>query len=234
MEKIKLTELLHKCLEFKKDPTEEKYGEVYNIVDKFQIRTYLPLVNKQLATIIIVGCAGEDTDAVEAAINIHVAKTLYGILAYVTNLDIDIEFGAVTLGIVDILYEIGIIDKILEYCNTDYKRLESIYNEAFNFSNAEKIAGVPSLFSEEKLDEVINTLKSLKTDLTPEMLETIKKISTETSPEWQALKESVGEQIHNSIMSKTVSTLLNEESEKPEDLKNSNIDFTEDNNDLKK
>ena len=227
MENIKLTELLHVCLEFKKDPTEEKLDNVNNIVNQFQVRTYLPLVRKQLAVIVIANCVSEDMDAVDAAINTHVAKTLYGILGYVTNLEIDIEYNAVTPGIVDILYEMGIIDKVLEFCEKDYQRVEAIYNEVFNYTNVERIAEVPSLFSEEKMEELIKTLNSLKTELTPEMLEAIKKISVETSPEWKALKETVAEQIHDSIMVKTESELSPKEEEKPEDLKDTKIDFSE-------
>ena len=78
------------------------------------------------------------------------------------------------------------------------------------------------------MNEVIKTLNSLKTELTPEMLEAIKKISTETSPEWKALKESVAEQVHGSIMTKTMSELSPEKEEKPEDLQDSAIDFSED------
>ena len=227
MENIKLTELLHACLEFKKEPKDEKLEEINKIVDQFQIRTYLPLVRKQLALIVIANSVTDDMDAIEAAINVHSAKTLYGILGYVTNLEIDVEYSSITPGIIDILYEMGIVDKVLEYCEKDYRRLENIYNEVFDFTNVERIAEVPSLLSEEKMDEVIKTLNSLKTELTPEMLEAIKKISTETSPEWQALKETFAEQIHDSIMNKTMSELAPKKEEKPEDLKDSKVDFAE-------
>ena len=102
-----------------------------------------------------------------------------------------------------------------------------VCNHCGNIIRYEKDTGVPVMCCGEKMEELIKTLNSLKTELTPEMLEAIKKISVETSPEWKALKETVAEQVHDSIMIKTESELSPKEEEKPEDLKDTKIDFSE-------
>ena len=101
--------------------------------------------------------------------------------------------------LVDLLYETGIIDKILEFCEKDYNRIDRMLDRAINFSNIDRIVQVPALASEEKLTEVIDTLKNLKNEISPDVLEAIKAISLESAPEWQAFKDTIAEKVYSDI-----------------------------------
>ena len=85
-EKIKLSQLLELCVKFKQDPSDNAtYQEIQKLRSQFQIKQYLPLLQKEIAVICIVAAIREGEDAIDAAIKINLAKILYGLFRYVDN-----------------------------------------------------------------------------------------------------------------------------------------------------
>jgi len=213
VEHIKLSDIIHACLDFKLNPSEEAEEEINRYINQLEVKTYLPLTNKEFATICILGCIPEKADAGEAALNIEAGKVFYGILQYVVNLDIDISYGLIAPAMIDALYEFGVIDYILDFCEKDIERLWKMLDEILTFANIQKIVEIPNLMSDEKLEEVAKAIKDFRTELTPEMLERLKTISTNVSDEFQTLKETVATTVHDAVMDKA----YNELQGKPED-----------------
>lgn len=201
--KIKLSDLLGTCLEFKQKPTVENEKKIHTLISQFQIATYIPLKQKEIILIIILNnCTTKDLDAVTTEMNLVVAKTIYGMLSYVVNLENDLEFAAFDAGAIDLLYEMEIIDNVLKFCSADYNRLEKMIEETMNFSNLVRLANLANLMAPENIDKFTQTILDMKTELTPERLDNLKSLASSGSPEWAALKETVVDEVLGRVMDK--------------------------------
>lgn len=200
-EKIKLTQLLEACLDFTRDPTPANELKITEITKDFVIREYLPLSEKQAQLTLIVGSIpDEGFNAFTAETWLTINKVLFGILAYVTNLEYDLDLISSKPVVVDLLYQTGVIDLVLEHASKDFERLDKMISEAINFSNIFRIAETASLFSQDKIEEFVKEVRSLKQELTPEALKDLKAIVAAGSPELKALKETVVEQAVGNVM----------------------------------
>ena len=199
--KIKLTSFLESFLKFKKDPTPEVEDEVAKIVDQFVIREYIPLAEKQVYIASILSCIPDDAnDALVAENWITMGKVIYGILSYVVNLENDLDRASLVPAVIDVLYESGVVDKILKYSQKDYSRMEQMIQEALNFSNIFRIVQTAALFDKDQLDTFIGAIYDFKKDLTPELLEGLTTIAVSNSPEYKALRETImGEALESSF-----------------------------------
>lgn len=200
-EKIKLTHLLEACLDFTKDPTPANELKVVEITKLFSYREYIPLVEKQVQVAAILGgIPGDDNDALVYENWLVLGKVVYGVLAYVVNLENDLDRVAMTPAVVDLLYQMGIIDDILEHCEKDYRRLEKMIEETLNFSNILRLTQTVELFDAEKIDEFTQELRNMKNELTPEMLADLKSLAVSGSAEFSVLKEAVADDALGKVM----------------------------------
>lgn len=215
---INLTTLLEACLAFKKDPTPANELKIQQITKDFVIREYLPLSEKHIRVATIVGGISEDElDAFVAENWFALNKVVYGILSYVTNLHNDLDRASLTPAVVDVLYEMGIIDLILDSAGKDYARLEKMIDETINFSNIFRIVETATLFNQDKLDKFIEEIRSLKTELTPEMLADLKSLAVAGSPEFKALKETLMDEALGRAMDSELASLGRGKAENPTD-----------------
>ena len=191
-EKIKLTELLEACLDFKRDPTTENDVAIKAIVNRFVIKEYIPMNEKIVQIELIMGSVNsENLDPLEAETWVTIGKVVYGILAYVDNLENNLDKLSLSGAVVDLLYEMGVIEEVLSHCEKDYRRMEKMLDETMNFSNIFRIVETTSVFNSESIDNFIKEIHSFKTDLTPEMLANLKSIANGTHPAFTALKETL-------------------------------------------
>lgn len=217
MEKFKLSDILEICVDFKNDPTEENHKRIQNMLSQFEVRQYLPLINKELAVISVLSCVSDSMDAIDAEMNYVAGKVVFGLMQYVINIEVDLQFGMIPLSIIDALYEFEIVDYILQFCEKDYSRLEKMMDEAINFSNMDRICHVPSLLSDDKLEEFTKSLKEFKEELSPEVLEAVKALSSETSPEWRVTRDILGELMVSNSFDKDLELLDNNKDEDEEE-----------------
>ena len=190
--KIKLTDLLEACLDFKREPTADKEQAIKAITDRFIIKEYIPLSDKITQVALVLGLISSDKlDQFEAELWLVIGKVVYGIMGYVDNLENNLDKLAMSAVVVDLLYEMGVVDEILKHCEKDYLRLEKMIDETMNYSNIFRIMETTRLFSKDNIDEFVKEIHSFKTDLTPEMLENLKSIANAAAPEFEALKETM-------------------------------------------
>ena len=216
--KIILTDLLEACLDFKNEPTPEKEAAIKVFTDRFIIKEYIPLPEKMVQVALIMGNISSDNlDQIEAETWLIIGKVVYGILGYVANLENNLDKLSMSTAVVDILYEMGIIDEILEHCGKDYARLEKIIDETINFSNIFRIMETTRLFSKDNIDEFVKEIHSFKTDLTPEMLKSLESIANATAPEFEALKETLVDEALGRAMDVDFKSIAPEKEEKPEE-----------------
>lgn len=191
---IKLTNLLEACLDFTKDPSPANELKVVEITKLFAYREYIPLIEKQIQVAAILGgIPGDEYDALVCENWLVMGKVVHGILAYVVNLENDLDRVALTPAVVDLLYKMGIIDDILSHCEKDYRRLEKMVDDVVNFSNLFRLVQTVELFNPSALADFTKELREMKEELTPEKLKDLKSIAVSGSPEFQVLKETVAD-----------------------------------------
>ena len=217
---IKLTDLLGACLDFKKDPSEANEGRIKILINDLIITEYLPMTKKQVSIALILGLLTEEDrhDAIGAMLKISVGKIVLGILSYVINLDNDLDRASFTPAVADLLYECGVVDAILVHIEKDYRRLETMLQEALNFSNLFALAETASLMNTDSIQQFIDAVSELK-DLDPEMLSDLKSLAVAGAPEFQALKET--------LMDEALGTVIESDLESLQKKKDKNVEKDE-------
>ena len=204
-DKLLLTDLLELCLDFKENPTDESEKKIVDFVNKFNVISYMPIQSKQIALALILNSAtiteqdiklgaGSDMDITDVVLNLEAGKLIYGLLPYVINLENDLGAQGLNMGVLDLLYQFGIADHILQYCRLDFDRLDKMVEEANNYSNLAKLADNIALMSPENMAEFTNVIIDLKNELTAEKLKDLKALATAGDPRWSALKETVADE----------------------------------------
>lgn len=213
-EKIILTDLLEACLDFKREPTPKNEAIIRSITDRFIIKEYIPLPEKIVQVSLILGNITSDTlDQFEAESWLVIGKVVYGVLGYVANLENNLDKLSMSTQVVDLLYEMGVIDEVLKHCEKDYRRLDKMVDESLNFTNIFRILETTRLFSKDNIDDFVKEIHSFKTDLTPEMLENLKSIANASSPEFQAFKETMIDEVLGRAMDVDLNSLKPEPEE---------------------
>ncbi len=223
MEKLQLSALLGACLEFKAEPTDQRKAVIDKMLSDMQIVSYLAQKYKETCLIAVLSVSGaENANAVAMGINLSVAKIIYGLLPYVINLENDLDFAALNAGAVDLLYEMGIVSYILNICKDDYERLVSLIDSTVNFSNLLKLADLANVFTPDNVDKFTETVRDLRTELTPEKLKELNSIVAAGSVEWKALKETVADDAISNMMEQEFHRAGFEEEEPVEKQDNEN------------
>lgn len=202
-EKIKLSEILDICLEFKQNPTRENEDKLNKMMMDMKIVTYLPLLKKNWSLVYILNAVdSSDGDPVENAILMYNAKIIYGLFNYVLNFENDIPIHSLTYGIIDILHEVGLVDYILKFCKSDYEVLESLLKDTVNFANINSLSKLGEVFSKNNVEEIANTVRELKSELTVEKLKNLKSLMNSSDPMWKVFKETVADDVMDNIRNK--------------------------------
>ena len=101
--KIKLTDLLEACLEFKRDPKPENELAIKAITNRFIVKEYIPLADKIAQVALIMGLVHSDNlDQFEAETWVVIGKVVYGIMAYVDNLENNLDRLSMSATVVDL------------------------------------------------------------------------------------------------------------------------------------
>lgn len=213
-EKIKLSSLLNICLNCKyQSENQDNFKELQVLMSQMQIRQYLPLTGKELAILSIISNMEQSSDFMDSEIRLEIGKIIFGLFSYITNFENDINFESLSLGVIDSLYELEVIDHILNFCQKDFDRLEKMLYNTLNFSNIEKIGQISESLSSEKIDEISSAIKDLKEGLTPEMIEAVKAISIDTSPEWKETQNMFKDILSRNLLEKELQTLEEQKKE---------------------
>ena len=200
-EKIKLSDILEKCLEFRQNPTEDAFKEAGKIIAMVDVRERLSLAEKGLSLISMLEGVKDNDNPIECAFDLTAGFFFKGLLSYATNLLIDIPQTMMNIETYDLLVALGFEDHMLKYCEKDVRALRKMLDDAVNFSNLYRLVNVSKLISPEGVAELDKVIRDLKETLSIEKIRELKGLLVESDPAWSALKESVGEDI---VFAKTV------------------------------
>lgn len=201
---ILLSDILEKCLDFRQEPTDEKYKEIEAMIAKIDVRERLSLAEKGLAVMNILNEVKDNDNALDCAFELESGVFFKGTLSYTLNLKTDIPVSLMNIETYDLLVTFGLEDHILKFCEKDHARMRKMLDDAVNFSNIFKITNSTKLISGENIAELQETLKGLKEMLTLDKIRELKGVMVETEPAWTELKSTVGEELTFAVNAKDV------------------------------
>ena len=199
--KIKLSQYIQACVEFKENPTDvTKQNIINDFLSQMVVKPYITLQDKIVVVGAIVYTVAEEYDALGAAAHIEIRKITRGLLSYVTNIENDMYSLQDSYSVYDAILQYGMYDTIIKYCNPDFNRLSKIIDETFNFSNIYKLLESAQFFTEDGYKKWEDGIKNLKTELTPELMKNVQELiklnSTEGATQFE---EDVGKQVINEM-----------------------------------
>ena len=196
--KVLLSEIVLKWLRYREalqkgEATAEQVEEFDKIFPQILVKDYLPMAQKENLVAQIVWYTFDkqaDETYIDYMTNFEICLILYGLLGY-TTIENDLQMAALSSAIVDILYECGFVDKILNFCKKDYERLCTMADRAVNFRTGLELINSISVFDPQQLQELAQELKNTLGGLTPETVRGLVKIAQINDPATLAVAEAL-------------------------------------------
>ena len=196
--KVLLSEIVLKWLRYREalqqgEATPEQVEEFDKIFPQILVKDYLPMAQKENLVAQIVWYTFDkqaDETYIDYMTNFEICLILYGLLGY-TTIENDLQMAALSSAIVDILYECGFVDKILNFCKKDYERLCTMADRAVNFRTGLELINSISVFDPQQLQELAQELKNTLGGLTPETVRGLVKIAQINDPATLAVAEAL-------------------------------------------
>ena len=196
--KVLLSDIVLKWLRYRKkkkkgEATAEQAEDFDKIFPQILVKDYLPMAQKENLVAQIVWYTFDkqaDETYIDYMTNFEICLILYGLLGY-TTIENDLQMAALSSAIVDILYECGFVDKILNFCKKDYERLCTMADRAVNFRTGLELINSISVFDPQQLQELAQELKNTLGGLTPETVRGLVKIAQINDPATLAVAEAL-------------------------------------------
>lgn len=131
-------------------------------------------------------------DAVEATVRIECAKILYCLLAY-SNINNDMGEIAMSPVTIDALYDSGIVDAILKFCERDYRYLEQMVDRMLNYANLFQIVEMFDGLDADKLEKTVKAMKKTIQGLDAETVKNLATITQQNDPMTAAVAGALSE-----------------------------------------
>ncbi len=196
--KVLLSDIVLKWLRYREalqngEATPEQVEEFDKIFPQILVKDYLPMAQKENLVAQIVWYTFDkqaDETYIDYMTNFEICLILYGLLGY-TTIENDLQMAALSSAIVDILYECGFVDKILNFCKKDYERLCTMADRAVNFRTGLELINSIATFDPQQLQELAQELKNTLGGLTPEVVRGLVKIAQINDPATLAVAEAL-------------------------------------------
>ena len=196
--KVLLSDIVLKWLRYREalqkgEATAEQAEDFDKIFPQILVKDYLPMAQKENLVAQIVWYTFDkqaDETYIDYMTNFEICLILYGLLGY-TTIENDLQMAALSSAIVDILYECGFVDKILNFCKKDYERLCTMADRAVNFRTGLELINSIATFDPQQLQELAQELKNTLGGLTPETVRGLVKIAQINDPATLAVAEAL-------------------------------------------
>lgn len=196
--KVLLSNIVLKWLRYREalqkgEATAEQAEDFDKIFPQILVKDYLPMAQKENLVAQIVWYTFDkqaDETYIDYMTNFEICLILYGLLGY-TTIENDLQMAALSSAIVDILYECGFVDKILNFCKKDYERLCTMADRAVNFRTGLELINSIATFDPQQLQELAQELKNTLGGLTPETVRGLVKIAQINDPATLAVAEAL-------------------------------------------
>lgn len=162
IEYVDIIDLLKVCNDYLGDPTEENTKKFNDMQAKIIIKPYLTLDQKEnIIKRIFVDVQTSNTDGLSFVNEIELSMVLYGVLGY-TNINPETVQYVRTEEVYDTLIFSGIVDYILEFCEKDYKRLESMVEKVSAWDNILNLINAVNQLEVGNIEELTEEFKQFR------------------------------------------------------------------------
>jgi len=187
-------EILAVCAEWLNEPENaDKLKAVEDIKTSLVIRDYMPIGQKELVMRKALIDMRSDTQIMPytASILYEIALLFDCLLAYVVNLDANIDNLYKDASFYDILKMSGIIDYILSFCGNDYESLRKMADRMISFDNLNELVKNIELTSPEQIDRLTQEFKNFTTNINPEIFKHMGTIMAGNDPLLTNIKNTI-------------------------------------------
>lgn len=190
---FKIYDILMTCAEFIDEPSNEEKTQAFNELKKdLVIRSYMPLRQKGLCLEkAIVDLHGDIEEPYMYSVAYEIAFLFDCVLAYVVNLDPDINILFKTPETADMLYNAGLIDYILGFCQKDVDALRRMADRMISFDNLKEISDAIDLTSPEQIQRLTDEFKKFADEMDPQKLKGIAQMINMNDPLLKDIKDTI-------------------------------------------
>lgn len=172
----------------------EKEEKLTLLKQNLLIKSRLTMSEKAEALIYIAwNFQKSEKDAVETTVCLECAKIIYGLLAY-AGVENDLNDIAIGSTVVDALYDSGIIEEILKFCERDYRYLEQMVDRMLNYSNLFQMVEMFEGLDADKLDKTVKAMKKMIQGIDAETVKNLATITQNNDPITAAVASTLSEQ----------------------------------------
>lgn len=191
---MKLQEILKVCEDFISSPEDKEILESYNkMLQELTIKTYMPMQEKVIALVRMTIDSDKDRDIDESffTAGVELAACFDGLLSYITNLEQEVNLEIKNYENYDLIYQSGLADYILQYCEKDYQRLIKMFERTFNYMNLNELISSMESMDTGSLKALTTTIKGLKDEIDPKIISDLADIMRYNDSNFVAIKENI-------------------------------------------
>ena len=191
---MKLQEILKVCENFISSPEDKEILESYNkMLQELTIKTYMPMQEKVIALVRMTIDSDKDRDIDESffTAGVELAACFDGLLSYITNLEQEVNLEIKNYENYDLIYQSGLADYILQYCEKDYQRLIKMFERTFNYMNLNELISSMESMDTGSLKALTTTIKGLKDEIDPKIISDLADIMRYNDSNFVAIKENI-------------------------------------------
>ena len=191
---MKLQEILKVCEDFISSPEDKEILESYNkMLQELTIKTYMPMQEKVIALVRMTIDSDKDRDIDESffTAGVELAACFDGLLSYITNLEQEVNLEIKNYENYDLIYQSGLADYILQYCEKDYQRLIKMFERTFSYMNLNELISSMESMDTGSLKALTTTIKGLKDEIDPKVISDLADIMRYNDPNFVAIKENI-------------------------------------------
>ena len=164
------------------------------IILKLVIRNFLPLTQKEAVMLkTLYDIKAVDTEAQHFASALEVSLTFNALMAYVVNIDYDIEQTLKDEIFYDVFWVSGLGDYILSFCERDFNRVKDMVQTMVSFENLKELLEEISKMTPDSIDRFTSTFKNFSLESNSEIIRNLADIARHQDPLFTKVKDSVVE-----------------------------------------
>ena len=202
--KYEIYEVLAAAAMWADDPTnEEKIEALEEIKRGMIIRGYMPLAQKELCLRkALIDMRSEEDGPYSWSVLYEIALLFDGLLAYVVNLNPEMDNLYKDRDFYDLLWVSGIVEYILQFCKEDYDKFVRMADRMISFDNIKELVKNIELTSPEQVERLTKEFERFITESSTEKLAHLGKIAAANDPLLMQVKQNIEGAAYAEIMKK--------------------------------
>lgn len=189
-------EILAAAAEWLNDPeSEEKANLFETIKSKLIVKEYMPLGQKEICLRKAIMDVRSDEELMPYTVSIlyEIAVLFDCLLAYVVNLEPDIDNLYKDASFYDLIVMSGLKDYILSFCGKDYENMRHMADRMITFDNLKELTKTLESASPEAVNELTREFKNFTADTNIEMLKNLSEVMAHNDPLMTKVKGAIEE-----------------------------------------